>query len=136
MELQKDGSMYWEKSDMRDIKDGNNEYFKKIDNISLEELNIVAYEDTSCDRPNAILFSTRKDARGANHMWWYTGFDSKEERDLAISHTYNLAESRWKHTAIKLEYVAPQSMVGRGYRVRKGYSEDMINWEHAKYITK
>ena len=36
MELRKDGSMYWEKSDMRDIKDGNNEYFKKIYNISLE----------------------------------------------------------------------------------------------------
>lgn len=117
MKTNKDGSIYWEKSDLRGIKDGTNEAFRKIENPELDALEIVAYEEIDCPRDNAILFSTRKEARGATYLWWTSAFISEEEKYGAILNTITLAKMGMRHTFIKLRYVAPDSMCGRGFTI-------------------
>ena len=117
MKTNKDGSIYWEKSDLRGIKDGTNEAFRKIEHPELDALEIVAYEEIDCPRANAILFSTRKEARGATYLWWTSAFISERERNLAIDNTITLAKMGMRHTIIKLRIVAPDSMCGRGFTI-------------------
>tara|TARA_R100001530_G_scaffold119939_1_gene87177 strand:- start:100 stop:528 length:429 start_codon:yes stop_codon:yes gene_type:complete len=130
---QHDGSIYWEKSDMRSIKDGTNEAFRKIENPELDAVNIVAYEEIDKDRVNAILFSTRKEARGATYIWWSTAFQYEQQRDEAIANTIKMAKIGFKHTAFKFSRVAPSSMAGRGFAENgfKDYFATKEYWEKA-----
>jgi hypothetical protein len=117
MKTFRDNENYYEKEDKLAIKAGVHSNFKQILKAELESLGIIAFTDTTCPRPNAILFM--RGTRGARHIWWSSAFISDEERDIAIENTIEVGkrfkEKGYSLSSLNWRACKPECMGDRGY---------------------